>query len=64
MWVSNTATHFKNRALRLLAETLRVSHHFAVVNSPWTNGTVECILREIVRTFKTLLKEWCDPLAD
>lgn len=64
VWVSDTATHFKNRALRLMAKTLGVSHRFTIANSPWINGAVECIIREIVRTFKALLSEWHHPLGD
>lgn len=53
--VSDTALHIKNRALRLVAERLGTTYHFAVANSAWTKGTVERLLREIIRTFTAVL---------
>lgn len=47
-----------------MIETLRISLHFVVSNSPWTSVTVECMVHEIVRTYKALLNEWRHPLAD
>ena len=41
VWVSDTATHFKNAILTRLREALRVDHQFAVAYSPWSNG---CLL--------------------
>lgn len=32
VWVSGTAAHFENQALRLVAEALGVSHHFTFAN--------------------------------
>lgn len=62
--LSGTALHFKNLALQLVSETLDTTHHFAVENSPWINGTVECMIREIVRILKVLLNEGRPPLVD
>lgn len=57
MWVSDTASHFKNGGLLSVADTLRTSHHFAVAGSAWTNGTVGRMMREIIRKFRALLNE-------
>lgn len=64
MWVSDTVRHFKTRALQLVAESVGTSHRFAVANSAWTNGTVEHMMRELVRIFKVLHNEKRCPLAD
>ena len=48
VWVSDTATHFKNAILTRLREALRVDHHFAVSYSPWSNGTCERMVKESV----------------
>ena len=40
VWVSDTATHFKNAILTRLREAFRVDHQFAVAYSPWSNGTL------------------------
>lgn len=64
VWASDTERHFNNRALRLVAEALGMPHRFAVVNSPWTNGMLEGILREIVRTFKPIINQNRRPLVE
>ena len=35
--MSDTASHFKNRVIKMLEGALRVEHRFAVTNSPWSN---------------------------
>ena len=44
MGVSDTATHFENQILNRLREASHVDYQFAVVYSPWSNGTCEHIL--------------------
>lgn len=51
------AGHLKIQALQLVAESLGTSHRFVVANSAWTDGTVECMMRELVCTLKALLSE-------
>ena len=48
VWVSDTATHFKNAMLTRLREALRVDHQFAVAYSPWSNGACERMVKEVV----------------
>ena len=47
-WVSDNATHFRNRVVRKLAKALGVDHRFSVANSAWTNGTVERMMRDVI----------------
>lgn len=54
----------KGGSFRLVVEIMGVSLRFAVANSSWTSGTMQRLLRVIVRTFKILLWEWRHPLAD
>ncbi|CAM9423298.1 unnamed protein product, partial [Sphacelaria rigidula] len=49
VWVSDTATHFKNAILARLREAFRVDHQFAAAYSPWSNGTCERMVKEVVR---------------
>ncbi|CAN0593496.1 unnamed protein product, partial [Laminaria digitata] len=56
--VSDTASHFKNQLLRKLADGLGVNPQFSVANSPWTNGTVESMMKEVQRILKALLVEY------
>ena len=69
MWVSDTATHFKNADLTRLREALRVEHEFAVAYSPWSNGTCERMVKEVVHALRSILleqrrevSEWIDVL--
>ena len=57
VWVSDTASHFKNRTTKTLEGELRVEHRFAAVNSPWSNGTCERMMREVVRVLKAILQD-------
>ena len=69
VWVSDTATHFKNAILTRLREALRVDHQFTVAYSPWSNGTCERAVKEEVRSHRSILfeqrravSEWVDVL--
>ena len=57
VWVSDTATHFKNRVITQLSDALKVDHRFAVAYTPWSNGTCEPMVREVVRALKSMLSE-------
>ena len=58
VWVSDTASHFKNKTMNALETALGVNRRFTIANSPWSNGTCERMMREVVRTFKAILQEW------
>ena len=57
VWMSDTASHFKNRVIKTPERELRVEHRFAVAISPWSNGTCERMMREVVRAFKAVSQE-------
>ena len=57
MWVSDTATHFKNRVIAQLSDALKVDHRSAVAYTPWSNGTCERMVREVVRALKPISSE-------
>ena len=56
VWVSDTASHFKNHVVKMLEGVLRVEHKLTVADSPWSNGTCERMMREVVRA-KAFLQE-------
>ncbi|CAM9937055.1 unnamed protein product, partial [Sphacelaria rigidula] len=69
VWVSDTATHFKNAILARLREALRVDHQYVVAYSPWSDGTCERRVKEVVRALRSILleqrravSEWVDVL--
>ena len=39
-WVSDNATHFRNRVVRKLTKAQGVEHRLSVANSAWTNGAI------------------------
>jgi len=55
--VSDTASHFKNHLMAELEKSMGIARKFAVANSPWSNGTCERMMREVVRTLKAMLQE-------
>ena len=62
--MSDTDTHFKNHLLAKLTTLLGVDHRFAVAKSPWMNGTVGNVKREILRVLKSLLIEYRSVVTD
>ena len=64
MWVSDTATHFKTRVIAQLSDALKVNHRFAVAYTPWSNGTCERMVREVVRALKFIFPEQRNQVAE
>ena len=56
--VSDQGSHFKNELIEKLADELRSQHHFTTAYSPWANGTVERVCREVLRACRALCSEW------
>lgn len=57
-FVSDQGSHFKNQLVAQLTSELRVHHHFTTDYSPWANGSVERVCREVLRAAKALCSEW------
>jgi hypothetical protein len=57
-WVSDQGTHFKNKVIEALQHALGAHHHFTTARCPWANGTVEVVMREVLRCCRALLSEW------
>ena len=57
VWVSETASHFKNHIMAALKKSVGVDRRFSIANSPWSNGTCERMMREVVRTLKATFQE-------
>ena len=64
VWVSVTATHFKNRVIAQLSDALKVDHRCAVAYTPWSNGTCERMVRGVVRALKSILSEQRKQVAE
>ena len=58
IWVvTDQGAHFKNRLLKDLTREMKVQHHFTTAYSPWANGTVERVCKEVLRATRALLSE-------
>lgn len=57
-WVSDRGSHFKNKVIDTIRKTLRSQHHFTTANTPWANGTIERVCREVLRAVRALLSEF------
>lgn len=55
--MSDGPTHFTNEVLGLVAKGLRVPHHFTLPYSPWSNGAVERLGKELLRVFRSVVSE-------
>ena len=64
MWVSDTASHFKNRVIAQLSDALQVKQHFAVAYTPWSNGACERMVKEVIRALRSILPEQRRPASD
>lgn len=56
--VSDQGSHFKNLLLEEITSQLKTRHHFTTTYSPWANGTVERVCREVLRSCRALCSEW------
>ena len=57
-WVSDQGTHFKNELVKILRDEVKAGHHFTLAYCPWSNGTVEVVCRELIRTTRAVLSEF------
>ncbi|CDF38803.1 unnamed protein product [Chondrus crispus] len=55
--MSDGPTHLRNETIRLVAKGLKVPHHFTLPYCPWSNGAVERLGKELVRTCRATLSE-------
>lgn len=56
--ISDSASHFKNEVLRELTRRLKSRQQFTVAYSPWINGTVERLNRDILQVLRAMLTEY------
>ena len=64
VFVSDGAPHLKNETLKLAAAKLEASSRFSVAYSSWSNGSVERMNLEVVRTFRGVMSERGRPLSE
>ena len=47
----------KNETVRLLTKGLKVPHHFTLPYTPWSNGSIERLGKELLRVFRSVISE-------
>jgi transposase InsO family protein len=57
MWVSDNGSHFKANLLAELAQRAHVAQKFVPVYTPWINGTVERVNKDILHVLRVMLME-------
>lgn len=63
-FMSDGPTHFRNETVRLISKGLKVPHHFTLPYSPWSNGAVERLGRELLRVMRSVLSELQMPFTE
>lgn len=62
--MSDGGSHFKNETVRILSKSLRVPHHFTLPYTPWSNGSIERLNKEVLRILRSTLSELQLPSND
>jgi ribosomal protein S17 len=57
VWVSDQGSHFRNKVVDGLRNTLHTRHRFTHPYCAWSNGTVERVCRELLRLLRVLFSE-------
>jgi hypothetical protein len=57
LWVSDKGSHFKNKVVRRVQKELKAKHHFTSSNRPWSNGTIESVCKQVIRSFRAVLSK-------
>ncbi|KAG3105948.1 hypothetical protein PI124_g11891 [Phytophthora idaei] len=55
VWVSDNGSHFKNEEIAELSRRLRTKQTFTPVYSPWVNGSIEWVNRDILQVVRAML---------
>ncbi|KAF1328445.1 hypothetical protein FI667_g6871, partial [Globisporangium splendens] len=58
IWVSDSGSHFKNELIATLSSRLKAQQQFVPAYSPWINGTVERLNRDVLQVLRALLLEY------
>ena len=58
MWVSDNGSHFKNEVVAELSRRLKTHQRFTIAYSPWINGSIERINRDVLQVLRVMLMEY------
>ena len=63
-WMSDNATHFRNRAVSKFVKALGVEHRFSVGNSSLTHGTIERMIHQLIHGETAMLNDGRRPFTE
>ncbi|GMF09104.1 unnamed protein product [Phytophthora lilii] len=65
LWISDNGSHLKNEVVKEVSKRLNASQNVTLAYSPWSNGSVERlnkdiiqVLREMCLEYKVDIKDW------
>jgi transposase InsO family protein len=62
--MSDQGPHYKNQVVEGLRRYLGDRHQFSPAHCPWSNGTVEVMMRSLQKTCKMILAEMKSPQSE
>lgn len=57
IWISDNGSHFKNEVMNQVCKRMGCRQSFTLAYSPWINGSVERVNRDIIQVFRVLCLE-------
>lgn len=57
VWISDRGSHFINATLKTMAEEYKILHKLTPAYSPWSNGTVERMNKDVIAAFRAMIAE-------
>ena len=63
-WVSDQGTNSKCVIIAELQRALGAVHRFTTPHCHWANGSIECVMRHLLKCTRALLSEWRLPPHD
>lgn len=64
IWISDQGTHFKNEVLAEVCKRLKSEQKFTVAYSPWINGSIERVNRDLIQVLRVMCLEYKKDIRD
>ncbi|KAE9342591.1 hypothetical protein PR003_g9399 [Phytophthora rubi] len=64
IWFSDHGSHFKNEVVAVIGKRLKSEQRFSVAHSPWINGSIERVNRDVIQVLKVLCLEYKKDIRD
>lgn len=58
IWISDRGSHFKNEVAAKVCKRLKSEQHFTVAYSPWINGSIERLNRDVIQVLRAMCLEY------